>query len=52
MIQSEDCGQALFFIASQAHSISMIQLPIYQPFGGMPSEISSPWLSGLDFSKR
>ncbi len=52
MIQSEDCGEALFFIASQAHSVSMIQLPIYQPFGGMPPQIPSPWLPGLEVRPR
>ena len=52
MIQTEDCGEALFFIASQAHSVSLIQLPIYQPFGGMPPEIPSTWLPGLEISKR
>jgi NAD(P)-dependent dehydrogenase (short-subunit alcohol dehydrogenase family) len=44
MIQTDDCADALFFIASQAHSVSMIQLPKYQPFGGMPPEIAAPWL--------
>ena len=44
MIQCEECGDALFFIASQPHSIGMIQLPAYQPFGGMPPEIPAPWL--------
>ena len=47
MIQCEDCAQTLFFIASQNHSMSVIQLPAYQPFGGMPPQISSPWLAGL-----
>lgn len=47
MIQTEDCGDALFFIANQPHSVSLIQLPVYQPFGGMPPEISAPWLKGL-----
>jgi NAD(P)-dependent dehydrogenase (short-subunit alcohol dehydrogenase family) len=47
MIQSEDCAEALFFIASQAHSMGVIQLPIYQPFGGMPPAITAPWLQGL-----
>ncbi|MCB1229571.1 MAG: SDR family oxidoreductase [Verrucomicrobiae bacterium] len=47
MIQTEDCGDALFFMASQAHSMSVIQLPIYQPFGGMPPQIPTPWLDGL-----
>jgi NAD(P)-dependent dehydrogenase (short-subunit alcohol dehydrogenase family) len=48
MIQSEDCADTLFFIASQAHSTSVIQLPVYQPFGGMPPEIPAPWLAGLE----
>ncbi|MDF1858693.1 MAG: SDR family NAD(P)-dependent oxidoreductase [Verrucomicrobiales bacterium] len=47
MIQCEDCGDTLFFMASQAHSMSVIQLPTYQPFGGMPPEIPAPWLEGL-----
>ncbi len=47
MIQPEDCGDTLFFMASQKHSMSVIQLPVYQPFGGMPPEIPSPWLSDL-----
>ena len=48
MIQTEDCAEALFFIASQAHSMSVIQLPAYQPFGGMPPQIPAPWLAGLN----
>jgi NAD(P)-dependent dehydrogenase (short-subunit alcohol dehydrogenase family) len=48
MIQCEDCAETLFFIASQNHSMSVIQLPAYQPFGGMPPQITSPWLAGLD----
>lgn len=51
MIQTDDCGDALFFISSQPHSMSMIQLPVYQPFGGMPPEISAPWLAGLGLGK-
>ncbi len=47
MIQSDDCAEALFFIASQPHCVSLVQLPIYQPFGGMPPEIASPWLESL-----
>lgn len=47
MIQTEDCAETLFFIASQAHSMSVIQLPAYQPFGGMPPPITAPWLAGL-----
>jgi len=47
MIQSEECAETLLFIASQPHSMSVIQLPAYQPFGGMPPEITAPWLAGL-----
>lgn len=50
MIQTDDCAEALFFIASQAHSMSVIQLPAYQPFGGMPPEIPAPWLAGLEIA--
>lgn len=52
MIQTTDCAEALFFIASQAHSMSIIQLPAYQPFGGMPPVISAPWLAGLEVKAR
>ncbi len=52
MIQTEDCGETLFFMASQAHSMSVIQLPTYQPFGGMPPQIPAPWLDGLDISPK
>ncbi len=52
MIQAKDCGEALFFIASQAHSMSVIQLPKYQPFGGMPPQIPAPWLDGLDIGQK
>ena len=52
MIQTTDCAEALFFIASQAHSMSIIQLPAYQPFGGMPPVISAPWLAGLEIKAR
>ena len=52
MIQCEDCGDALFFIASQDHGVSLLQLPIYQPFGGMPPEIPAPWLPGLDITPK
>ena len=52
MIQTEDCADALFFIASQQHSISLVQLPKYQPFGGMPPEIPAPWLAGLDIQLK
>ncbi|NLT71874.1 MAG: SDR family oxidoreductase [Verrucomicrobiaceae bacterium] len=48
MIQTEDCAESLFFIASQPHSMSVVQLPVYQPFGGMPPEITAPWLEGLE----
>lgn len=48
MIQSEECAETLFFMASQAHSMSVIQLPAYQPFGGMPPQIPAPWLDGLE----
>ncbi len=47
MIQTDDCADTLFFMASQAHSMSVIQLPLYQPFGGMPPQIPTPWLDGL-----
>jgi NAD(P)-dependent dehydrogenase (short-subunit alcohol dehydrogenase family) len=36
MITCADCADAMFFIASQPHSMSIVQLPAYQPFGGMP----------------
>jgi NADP-dependent 3-hydroxy acid dehydrogenase YdfG len=52
MIQTDDCGDALFFIASQPHSMSIIQLPAYQPFGGMPPQIPAPWLAGLDIGPK
>lgn len=52
MIQTGDCADALFFIASQAHSMSIIQLPAYQPFGGMPPQITAPWLSGLEIKPK
>lgn len=52
MIQAEDCGEALFYIASQDHSVSLVQLPSYQPFGGMPPEVTSPWLEGLDIGPK
>jgi NAD(P)-dependent dehydrogenase (short-subunit alcohol dehydrogenase family) len=48
MIQCDDCAETLFFMACQNHSMSVIQLPAYQPFGGMPPQISSPWLAGLN----
>ena len=52
MIQTDDCAESLFFIASQAHSMSVIQLPAYQPFGGMPPQIPAPWLSGLEIKPK
>ncbi len=52
MIQPRDCAEALFFIASQPHGMCVVQLPAYQPFGGMPPEIPSPWLGGLDIAPK
>ncbi len=52
MIQVEDCADSLFFIASQDHCMGVIQLPVYQPFGGMPPEIPAPWLPGLDIGAK
>ncbi|MEM7010348.1 MAG: SDR family oxidoreductase [Verrucomicrobiota bacterium] len=52
MIQTDDCGDTLFFMASQPHSMSIIQMPIYQPFGGMPPEIPAPWLNGLQIEPK
>ncbi|WP_170266629.1 SDR family oxidoreductase [Brevifollis gellanilyticus] len=52
MISTGDCADTLFFIASQAHSMSVIQLPAYQPFGGMPPPITAPWLNGLDIKPK
>lgn len=52
MIQTEDCAESLFFIASQPHSMSVIQLPVYQPFGGMPPQITAPWLDGLEIRAK
>ena len=52
MITCEDCADAMFFIASQPHSMSVIQLPGYQPFGGMPPPITAPWLSGLEIKPK
>ena len=48
MITTSDCADVIFFMASQRHSMSLIQLPAYQPFGGMPPQITQPWLNGLD----
>ena len=52
MIQTRDCAEALFFIASQPHSMSVIQLPAYQPFGGMPPAVTAPWLDGLEIKSK
>jgi len=52
MIQTGDCAETLFFIASQAHSMSVIQLPAYQPFGGMPPQITAPWMEGLEIRAK
>jgi NAD(P)-dependent dehydrogenase (short-subunit alcohol dehydrogenase family) len=52
MIKSAECADTLFYIASQPHSMSVIQLPIYQPFGGMPPQITAPWLPGLDIKAK
>ncbi|MCB1206088.1 MAG: SDR family oxidoreductase [Verrucomicrobiae bacterium] len=52
MIQAGDCAETLFYMASQPHSMSVIQLPVYQPFGGMPPEITAPWLDGLEIRSR
>ena len=52
MIQTGDCADTLFFIASQPHSMSVIQLPAYQPFGGMPPPITAPWLAGLEIKPK
>jgi NAD(P)-dependent dehydrogenase (short-subunit alcohol dehydrogenase family) len=52
MISTADCADTLFFIAGQPHSMSVIQLPGYQPFGGMPPQITAPWLSGLEIKPK
>jgi NAD(P)-dependent dehydrogenase (short-subunit alcohol dehydrogenase family) len=52
MIHTDDCANSLFFIASQAHCMSIIQLPAYQPFGGMPPQITAPWLAGLEIGPK
>jgi hypothetical protein len=52
MISTADCADTLFFIASQPHSMSVIQLPGYQPFGGMPPPITAPWLAGLEIKPK
>ena len=52
MITTGDCGDALFFIASQPHSMSIVQLPAYQPFGGMPPQITLPWLDAFEIKQK
>lgn len=48
MLSCDDCADALFFIASQPHSVSLVQLPVYQAFGGVPPQITMPWLEGFE----
>ncbi len=52
MISCEDCADVMFFMASQPHSMSITQLPAYQPFGGMPPQITSPWLEALEIKPK
>jgi NAD(P)-dependent dehydrogenase (short-subunit alcohol dehydrogenase family) len=52
MIRCEECGEALFFMASLPHSMSLIHMPIYQPFGGMPPQINSPWIPGMEIKTK
>jgi NAD(P)-dependent dehydrogenase (short-subunit alcohol dehydrogenase family) len=52
MITCEDCADAMFFIASQPHSMSIVQLPGYQPFGGMPPQITLPWLDAFEIKPK
>jgi NAD(P)-dependent dehydrogenase (short-subunit alcohol dehydrogenase family) len=52
MIRAEECGEALFFMASLPHSMSLIHMPIYQPFGGMPPQINSPWIPGMEIRPK
>ncbi len=52
MISCEECAEAMFFIASQPHSMSLVQLPAYQPFGGMPPSITLPWLDAFEITPR
>ena len=52
MITCEDCADAMFFIASQPHSMSIVQLPAYQPFGGMPPQITLPWLNAFEIKSK
>ena len=42
----------MFFIASQPHSMSIVHLPAYQPFGGMPPQITAPWMEGLEIKAK
>jgi NAD(P)-dependent dehydrogenase (short-subunit alcohol dehydrogenase family) len=52
MITCADCADAMFFIASQPHSMSIVQLPAYQPFGGMPPQITLPWMDAFEIKPR
>ena len=52
MITRDDCADAMFFIASQPHSMSIVQLPAYQPFGGMPPQITLPWLDAFEIRQK
>ncbi len=52
MISCEECGDALFFMASLPQSMSLIHLPLYQPFGGMPPQINSPWIPGMEIQPK
>lgn len=52
MITCEDCADAMFFIATQPHSMSIVQLPAYQPFGGMPPQITLPWLEAFEIKAK
>jgi NAD(P)-dependent dehydrogenase (short-subunit alcohol dehydrogenase family) len=52
MISCEDCAEALYFIANQPHSMSIVQLPVYQPFGGMPPAITMPWLDAFEIKAK
>lgn len=52
MITCADCADAMFFIASQPHSMCIIQLPSYQPFGGMPPQITLPWMGAFDITPK
>lgn len=52
MITCADCADAMFFIASQPHSMSLVQLPAYQPFGGMPPQITLPWMEAFEIKPR